>query len=408
MPSQRIARHVWWVALTGVVAVSGCWRDSAAGTSRVLPPAGPDLRVLLRRACDPSSTVFGVDGAYRVTDARGAELSRSEAGAAAVRLECGPDGVSWCGSPAAERLVVKPARDGALLLDGRRYRGEFTLVAAGDGRVSVINGLALEHYLAGVLRGEIPRRFQPASHDAIAIAARTYALFQLGALGDEADYHVLAGERSQVYVGVAGEDSAVLDALMRTCGVVLTAECEGQKRVFEAFYCSTCGGVTASASAFTGRPAVAPLRGGVICEFAAAGGSPFLRWPAVRLSRTELWTRLLNAYPSLAPLDGLARIEVAQRSSSDQPTLLRLVGTTGSERTLRPEELRTAVGERKLRSAWFDVSEDTDGFVFSNGRGYGHGVGLCQYGAEGMARAGRSAAEILRHYYPQSELVRAY
>ncbi len=367
------------------------------------------MRVLLRRAADAGTLGIAVDSAYSVRDRDGRALLTFDAAARAPQIEWGPDGPKWCGvSVAADQLVITPAIDGTLSLDGRRYRGVFAITNAGGGRVTVVNSLALEHYLAGVLRGEIPRRFRPASHDAIAVAARTYALFQIGARPEDADYHVTAGERSQVYVGLAGEDPTVLDAIERTRGVVLTAESDGQQRVFEAFYCSTCGGITAPASAFTGRPNVAPLRGGVACESAAAGGSPFLRWAEVRVPRGELWSRLLTAYPSLAPLDGLERIDVAQRSPADQPLLLRVVGTSGVERLLRPEEVRVAVGERKLRSAWFDVAVDADAFVFSNGRGFGHGVGLCQYGAEGMARAGRSASEILAYYYPSSMLARAY
>ena len=91
-------------------------------------------------------------------------------------------------------------------------------------------------------------------------------------------------------------------------------------------------------------------------------------------------------------------------------TKIKLVGTTGKTDTLRAEDLRLAIDSsgRRIKSTVCHVVPWGDGWAFLSGRGWGHGVGMCQCGAEGMARGGSSAEEILQHYYPGAQIVSVY
>ena len=131
------------------------------------------------------------------------------------------------------------------------------------------------------------------------------------------------------------------------------------------------------------------MRGDVICDGCTTAASPFLEWGRdVHLNKDEVRDALLRRFPALAAIGELQRIEIAERGARNRPTLLRLVGRADTDRTIRPEALRVAVGGRKLRSSWFKVGSDEEDFIFTAGRGYGHGAGLCQYGAQGLARCG--------------------
>lgn len=397
------ARTTCTLAACIASAIAGCGRDGAA------PPTAaqtgePRVRVYLGRG---DRVWVGAPAGVEVVDESGRRLMRDERSAGGeVRANAG--NLTWNAADLKRpRIDVIPLGD-VIEANGAAYRGRVRLILDAEGRIAIINELPIEQYLQGVLRGELPRRFEAAAQRAMAVAARTYALFQCGVMAEGSDYDLYAGERSQVYRGVAGEDRAALDAVRRTRGVVLTCEHSDKQRIFETLYSSTCGGATLSGRAFSGRAAVPPLAGSVRCPWCAAADSPFLSWPEVRVSRTVAWRRLSSAYPSLRGLERIERVEVAERNENGRPTLLRITGAEGRERTLRPERMRVAINEGGIRSNWFEVRVEGGDLVFADGRGFGHGVGLCQYGAEGMARGSKTAAEILAFYYPGSRMARAY
>lgn len=393
-------------------ALAGC---PAAAPRELLAGAlhdGPLVRVLLNTVPDGASLLVGVSGPFQVIDRAGRVLWDSPSGLAPAPATRAADSLAWNGRDLGAWWIEIVPRDRELTVDNVPFRGTLRIyirdAELGARELAVVNALALEQYLAGVLRGELPRRFSTAAQAALAIAARTYALYQIAALPADVEYHVMADERSQVYRGLRGEDAPARSVVAQTRGLVLVDAAASPQRIFEAFYCCTCGGVTQSAEFLTGKSSTRALNGGVSCSYCSAAGSPFLTWPSVKIPRAELTRRLVNSYPSLEPLGSIARIEVIERTAGDRPALLRLVGDSGRERTLRPEELRVALGGRRLKSAWCEIQRRGNEFVFEGGRGYGHGVGLCQYGAQGMALDGRSTSDILSFYYPGSGIERAY
>lgn len=374
-----------------------------------MPSDGPTIRVLLFKA-DPKRTLsVDVHGPFQVLDRGENTLMRSDRGSES-RVSASKSGqLSWNGdSLLTAWMEIAPEHDGAIAIDDSRYRGRLRFIATEGGGIAVINVLPLESYLAGVIRGEIPRRFAGPAQRAMAIAARTYALFQIAAMPPDADYHVYCGERSQVYAGISGEDDDAHAAVNLTRGVALATGGDDDRRIFESFYCSTCGGTTISAEAFSGKPAVGPLAGGVDCPCKVDGRSPFVTWPEARLSRADLTRRLTRRYPSLASLGTIANIEPTGDADAGVWTTLTLTGDNGRSRVLRSEELRVGLGDPRIKSPVFTVKLVGDLFVFANGRGLGHSVGLCQFGADALARAGKCTSQILMHYYPGANLVRVY
>ena len=309
---------------------------------------------------------------------------------------------------------------GLLKVGDRSYRGELLLWAAG-GRVTVVNLLDLESYLCAVLPLELGPQ-PPARAEALkaqAVAARSYTLSMLGRWQNRG-FDLLATVEDQVYGGRSAERAGCSEAVEETRGEV--ALCEG--RPVRAFYSSTCGGHTASPDEVWKRPPESCLRGvrdrtgrveGSFCK-----ASPHFRWKQ-EWTGTELDQVLGKSIPrvrsdwSRKKAGRLTGIEIVDRSPSQRVARLKLKFAHGSVE-LRGDEIRWVLrrpnGEG-LRSALLtkvDVRKKGGRIsrVRIEGQGYGHGVGMCQFGAMGMAEAGYRHDQIIRFYYRGSKVARLY
>jgi stage II sporulation protein D len=291
-------------------------------------------------------------------------------------------------------VVASPLRaPGPLRLDGRELPGSVE-VSAREGRLVTVNTLDLEDYVAAVVASEIPAGWPSEALRAQAVAARTFAVAQKIAQGPGARAHLGASVLDQVYKGAAHPDSGALKAARATAGEVLT----WGAAPIAAYFSASCGGVSESAeAAFALERGLAPyLRGGFEDDADAR------EW-TVRIGVAEISAALRKADRFRAGVNGVA---VASRTASGRARTMRLQ-TSAGPRPLLAVELRQIVGYGRLPSLLFDVAMDGSTAVF-HGRGSGHGVGLCQWGARGRARRGESYREILAHYYPGAELRRMY
>jgi stage II sporulation protein D len=130
-------------------------------------------------------------------------------------------------------------------------------------------------------------------------------------------------------------------------------------------------------------------------------------------SKQYVKTQLVAKYPTLARLGMITGIVVTERSQyegASRMTMVRLVGENGQSDMIRGEDLRLAIDPAgtKLRSTICQVAPMGENFAFFSGRGFGHGVGMCQYGTQGMAREGRTFQQILAYYYPNSTITKLY
>ena len=421
----RMARHRFTlpaVLLIGValppLIVVGCLEQDrraapAFGPSPRLPapafaadaskPLDRTIRVRLNGLAGTTTLSVAIDNSYVVLDAATGQILEDSAQATATRTVStaveSPEGIRWGESVLlANEVRIRPTYDGTLVVNGRRYRGGLFIRRTAN-RVRANNELDIESYLRGVLIGELPATFHPEAFAAQAVAARTYVLYQKLRYGGDRDYDVLPDERSQMYVGVAGEKNIAINAVERTHGQICTLPDAEGGGIFCTYYSSCCGGQTQAVSYVKpADPAVSPLAGGVAC--ATCTGAKYYTWPAVRIAKAELTRRLAARYAECASLGGVKRVDPEMLLPNGRIIRLRIIGGNGRSVSLVAEDFRLAVGGRTLKSTWCKVQDDGDAVVFTDGRGFGHGMGLCQYGADGMARAGRNHREILAFYYP--------
>jgi stage II sporulation protein D len=293
-----------------------------------------------------------------------------------------------------EHALVLPADDAALVdVDTTPYRGFVEVLPAEEGRLTVVNVVPIEDYLRGVVPNELaPEAFpQIEALKAQAVAARSYVLAHLGDYSSRG-YDVCATAACQVYRGSASEHPLTDRAVAETRGTVAS----WRGRPIHAFYTSTCGGHTEEGTSVLEYGA--PYLRGVACPTESAIGTPVEpkgQWQ-VRLRPGDV-ARAVARYGSVGRVLDLVPTRVGV---SGRVVELRVAGTEGAL-DLRGQRVQLGLG---LRESLFVLQRETSGsgeierFVFT-GKGWGHGVGLCQIGASGMARAGASFEEILKHYY---------
>jgi stage II sporulation protein D len=325
-----------------------------------------------------------------------------------VRVE-GPDGRTWL--EAVGPIGVSAGdEDAALCTAGRTVRGTLELAGRAD-TLFVVNVLGLEDYLRGVVPREIGKR--PAQEQeavaAQAIAARTYTVKKLGQYGS-LPFDLFADVQDQVYDGVTVEDAVADRAIWATRGLILA----DRDRLIDAYYSSTCGGRRSDIRAvWPQREEHRSLRGGPDgergrewCRF-----SPHFEWEETWTGRelSEIVRRNLPAEVGRASgsLEGELRgLTIKERGPSGRAAQIEYVLGREKWRVLGDRNrwvLRRPDG-RILRSVLveFEIERRGDRIVAvrAKGRGNGHGVGLCQMGAIGRARAGQDFRQILEGYYP--------
>ena len=301
-----------------------------------------------------------------------------------VRATVGMTGIEVDGRSAA---TFRLTSDRPLRFNGREYSSPLELIRNGGG-IAIVNDLPMDEYLAGVLRAETGDRWPAEALRAQAIAARTYAAYQR-LISAGKPYHIVASTAHQQFAGRVPATSPAWSAVQDTTGQVLRWEGE----VFPAFYHTESGGYTEDPrTVFAARnlPALRP----VVCPFSAAAGSPHFYWN-LDLRLADLSEMLRRGGVDVGTVTA---IDVNERTPSLRASIVTVRGTRGAAR-LRGNDLRRLVGYDTLKSTLFAVAIDGEAAHFA-GRGYGHGVGLCQWGAKGMAEQGHSARRILEFYYP--------
>lgn len=265
-------------------------------------------------------------------------------------------------------------------VNGRTYRGCLWLrpaVSGGNATISVINVLDLEDYLLSVVPSEMPSTWPSESLKAQAIAARSYAVANIGK-HEKDGYDVKATVEDQVYLGISSEHDSTNQAVAQTAGLVLK---QGGKPVC-AFFHSSSGGCTEVAEHVMGRT-VPFLRS--VPDYDDA--SPHFSWTrSVAIDELEK--------PFTKEIGQLLSFIVVSRTPSNRVKETLLIGSQGT-RFVTGDLLRSTL---HLPSCNFNVCANESGYSFA-GRGFGHGMGMSQWGARALADSGYNAAQILAYYY---------
>lgn len=285
-------------------------------------------------------------------------------------------------------------------------------------RFDVINHVKMESYLPGVLSKELYPTWHPTAFRAQAIAARTYAMFEKHRNRAKA-FDVESTTASQAYIGAAANPRAIVGA-RDTQGMFVT----WQGKLVPTYYSSCCGGTGQDAVVAFGNNDMPPLRGSSRGDWCRE--STYFRWGPIErdtktlTARIAAWGRANDHV--IRNLRELKAIHITQLSSGGRPAQFTLVEADGGLYRIGPETFRFACNyddgeggklpmlkpEALLRSSHLRVGVHGPVTRFTGGKGFGHGVGLCQWGAQAMAVKGLHEYEIVSFYYPHADIVKLY
>ena len=292
------------------------------------------------------------------------------------------------------RLRIITKRDAAIYHKGRkrRYRDQIDIILTEKDKILIVNTLDLESYVKGVLYHEVPHRWPMNAIKAQAVATRTYALYQISEKKGQ-EYDVTSGIYSQVYGGRSAERHRTNIAANRTRGQILSY----QGKVLPAYFHSNCGGHTEDVAELW-KNDLPPLKG-VQCGFCK--GMPNYRWK--KNFRSKDVQEKLNANGFKLGL--IKEIAVFDRTKSGRIKNLRIKTRDGKETTISGIKFRDIVGPNVLKSNYYNI--EMKGYYFDvNGRGWGHGVGMCQWGVYQMAKKRYEYKRILEYYYPGAKIIK--
>lgn len=393
------------------------------------PSGGPDIReepsVSVGLLVDTTSVELGSTTEYELLDAAGQVLQRLgpreqvqvDAGQAGELIVTVGDQREVVGGT----LIVRPSERAFVSIGGKLYRGTALVRAAAPGRLTAINQVGMEEYLLGVVPFEIgkvgPELLEAAK--AQAVAARTYALRYLGRRA-ELGFDVFATVEDQVYGGAEGEHEPVTRAVLETAGEILTHAGEP----IEAFYHSTCSGRTVAIEEVWPEEEPRPYLVSILDVDPATGeafdatSSRFRwtqRWTAEEIREVLEQTLADSLPPGVSEVGEPLDFQILERTPSDRIRTLRITTSTGTF-DVGGDRIRwiflTPAGN-VLNSSRFEIfmERDPEGrieAVIAEGMGWGHGIGMCQVGAMGRARAGQDYRTILGAYYPGTDIVDLY
>ncbi|MBI4776646.1 MAG: SpoIID/LytB domain-containing protein [Deltaproteobacteria bacterium] len=352
----------------------------------------PSVRVLVEEG--GSSVTVSSSRPLLLSDDRDRDRSVQRPPGSKTRLTVGKRGVKMADNGfEAERIrVTSPDPNGRVRCADREFRGDLLMYKnSGNGTLAVVNVLPLEQYLYGVLPKEIPAGWPEEALKAQAVAARSYALFMIRKRENQ-PYDVVATVMSQVYGGATAERLETNQAVDATRGQILVY---GGNPIM-AYFHSNSGGQTTSAGAVWS--ADVPYLNGVTDPFSRR--APNNSWKD-RLTLDMVQKKLSKGGYDVGAISSL---EVAAWDASGRAKEIRIHHSRGIT-VLSGNQFRLKVGAEKVRSTLFRLSRNASELVFE-GKGFGHGVGMSQWGAYQMALEGHTYDSILRHYYGTADLSR--
>ena len=287
-------------------------------------------------------------------------------------------------------IRVIPRSDAAIYIDEKPLRGVVDIVRTENLKLMVVNHLDIEKYLYGVLYHEMPHYWPMEALKAQAITARTFAFYR-GKNSRDKDYDVTSDIYSQVYGGRESERWRTKQAVDSTRGKILSYD----GRILPTYYHAICAGHTESAKVVFDID-LPPLEGRS-CHYCK--GARGFYWKAM-FSYKQIEERL-NEYGIKA--SGINFIEEGKRDASGRLLAVKIKDKSGTKE-IQGFKFRLALDPNVIRSTDFKIKITPKGVIF-RGQGWGHGVGMCQWGAFGMARVWKSHKDILAFYYPGSRIV---
>ncbi|MGR3293444.1 MAG: SpoIID/LytB domain-containing protein [Candidatus Scalindua sp.] len=282
--------------------------------------------------------------------------------------------------------------NGFVKLNKLKYCGKLILVPKDNDRFSILEEIGIEEYLPGVIEGEMPIMWNDDALQAQVIAVRTYAIYKIK-IKRNALYHI--NKLDLAYKGSYMNQTKAKEIVDKTRGTVMVYDWQ----LFPGYFHSTCGGHTEDINLVFNLKSIPPLSG-VECGY--CNNSKYYHWKK-KLGRNEIQNKL-NATKS--KVKKIRNITTEQIGPGGHCSTIKIDHAGGTKR-VNANDFRLIIGPNNLRSTSFSIKSSGSSFIFE-GNGWGHGVGLCQYGTQNMAKSGFRWYDILRHYYPEIDLVKIY
>ena len=284
-------------------------------------------------------------------------------------------------------ILLEPSKNTLLTWNNNSYSGTIYILPSADS-FDLVEYAPLETYLYGVLPYEMSYSWPIEALKAQAVAARTYTLKTLENVKNKT-FDVYSDVRSQMYKGGGKQYDSVRTAVDETRGQVLTYK----DKLFFTYYHANCGGGTDDVKSWSpSSTSIKPLAG-ASCKYDTHSKSH--SW------KMTVPTSKVQAYAKKAGLSGkLKSIKIVRKTNTGRATNLTIKTSKGSK-TVPCGNFRLATGIRSCKITKLSVSSKG---VYFEGKGYGHGVGMCQDGAHGMAKAEKTYKQILKNYYPDAKI----
>ncbi len=379
-----------FLALTVVagVFVAAAWAaEGHAAKRNVLPQM---VRVAIVR--EAREIHLNIDGQYNFRDAQSGKVLAQGPRLAKSTVRLLDKGI-FVGMQVYPytNLVIEPLRDATVVVDNHRFRGKILLIRTPQDRLTAINTINIEDYVKGVLYHEVSHHWPMEALKAQAVATRTYALYAMS-LRTNKDYDVTNDIYSQVYGGKNSERYRTGLAVDRTTGKVLAYK----RKILPAYFHATCAGMTEDAASLWNID-MPPLKG-VACTFCQ--DSPHMKWKR-NFQLKDIQEKLNNHGRRMGLIKDMM---VVDRNRSERVNRLKITGRDGKDLVISGKDFRDIMGPNVLKSNNYEINMQGY-YVDFIGKGWGHGVGLCQWGARGMAAQQFNYQQILSYYYPRSEMM---
>ncbi|WP_161488067.1 SpoIID/LytB domain-containing protein [Sedimentisphaera cyanobacteriorum] len=355
------------------------------------------------------SIEINCEGSFQLCDISGDKIVMFQKSPSNIALHFENGVINAGGKAKFESGIELYTHKKSFSVNGRNYRGRLKIIPYPESeRIAAINEIPLELYLAGVISSEVPARWPDETLKAQSVASRSYALFQANQREDE-NWHLRTTQANQVYRGIEAEEKKIWRILLKTQGEVLLVQ--NSEDILPAYFSSTCGGATFKASEVFGGEDFSIV--GVECPYCKKSAKKdYLNWPEFEISLSELRKKLVSNYSSMKKLGKIKDIrpaETLKNAGFEKITKVRIICENGDE-TLRAEDLRLTADPTgiKFRSTVCRLEIRNGTLKAADGKGFGHNVGMCQYGAKQMAVEGNNYRQILKHYYPEAVLERIY
>lgn len=280
-----------------------------------------------------------------------------------------------------------------LRVNGQHFPSPITFLGGAKDKVNVVVTLPLEDYVAGVVAGEMPPSWPMEALMAQAVASRSYVLAQLSSQSQQL-FDTDSSQFNQVFKYISGDEGVIArvrEAVKRTQGTVLT---DKKGNPLWAYYHADCGGHTEEPDAVWSNRQFYGTASDANCP-----AKPNTNWEA------EVSLPLLNKklLPVLETKKKIVGVDVGEKTKSGRIKNMIVKLSDGSVEKIRSNQFRQQLGFQWIKSTLFGIDQKGS-TLHLTGRGFGHGVGLCQWGSKELAKKGKSYLAILKTYYPAAKI----